>query len=131
MVVLVGVLQWSASAQKKAATGNGPSVTDNDQGGQIAQTIHARHSYANGRHTVLGAVMLPTPCHGMKTETMVRESFPEQVVLNFTVTAPPEGQMCVQMIDERQFGVEVAVSEQATFEARVNGDIVPLVMEAQ
>lgn len=84
-----------------------------------AMTIPATKSYQNGTYTVSGVLSLPTPCHELKTETRILESYPEQVVIEFTVV--DSGGICVQVIDERPWTVQVKVSSEATFRAIVNG----------
>ncbi len=84
-----------------------------------AITIPATKSYQNGVYTLSGVLSLPTPCHELKTDTRIAESYPEQVTIEFTVV--DSGAICVQVIDERPWSVQARVSSEATFRAVVNG----------
>jgi len=43
---------------------------------------------------------LPTPCHEVKTEEIVLESYPEQVSVLLTLTPPEDDVECIQVLDE-------------------------------
>ena len=47
--------------------------------------IDAKHFFIDGVHTFAGELVLPTPCDLLEVDTVVRESFPEQIVLDFNV----------------------------------------------
>lgn len=97
-------------AGTKPAPGNEPVAT---------LSIPATKSYQNGVYTLSGTLSLPTPCHELKTDTRIAESYPEQVTIEFTVV--DTGAICVQVIDERPWSVQARVSSEATFRAVVNG----------
>jgi hypothetical protein len=107
-----------------------PTVDDgspiNDPISGEAQTVSVARSFANGTHTVKGVISLPTPCYELTHDVMIMESYPEQVVIQFT--AKDQGGICVQVIDERPFEVTFQASEQATVRATLNGQ--PLVLNA-
>ncbi len=91
------------------------------------QTVVITRSYANGTHTLRGVIALPTPCHTFSQEVRVMESYPEQVVIDFT--SKDSGAICVQIIDERPFEVTFQASEAATIRATLNGN--PLILSVK
>lgn len=63
---------------------------------------------------------LPNPCYIIKTESVVAESYPEQVTVTSTVTEPPANLMCTQVIQEVNEVGEFQASELATVSFIVN-----------
>lgn len=86
--------------------------------------ITAKHFYEDGVHTLAGEIDMPTPCDLLEYDTMVQESYPEQVTIDFTVLNNAE--MCAQVITAQRFMVEVAASEDASFSATLRGEAVDL-----
>lgn len=78
-------------------------------------------TYDNGEYEYRGTVQTPTPCHSVETETIVRESFPEDVELRFTTIASDEN--CTQVIDTKDVSGEIRVSEIATVRVFMNDTI--------
>src|SRR3989344_4182577 len=68
------------------------------------ETITAKHQYKNGTHIVAGEVDLPTPCYVLSTDTLIAESFPEQVTIRFK--AETSGEFCAQVVTTERFKVE-------------------------
>ncbi|HQC39153.1 MAG TPA: hypothetical protein PK804_00645 [Candidatus Dojkabacteria bacterium] len=56
---------------------------------------------------------LPTPCHEVKTEEIVLESYPEQVSVLLTITAPSSDVACIQVIKEFEKEGTFQASEKA------------------
>ena len=69
------------------------------------------HSFDEGTHTVSGVIQLPTPCHTLTTDVAVAESFPEQVKI--TLAIPHDENICIQVIDDREFTVTFDASREA------------------
>lgn len=88
------------------------------------ESIDAKHFFIDGAHTLVGELDLPTPCDLLEHNVVVAESFPEQIQVNFTVLN--NAQTCAQVITTQRFMVEVTASEQATFNARLEGRSVRL-----
>jgi hypothetical protein len=78
-------------------------------------------TYENGFLKYSGAVQLPTPCHQLKDQSGVMESYPEQVRIQLVVEPPPSGTVCTQVITEKEFSGQVKVSEKATISVYLNG----------
>lgn len=92
-----------------------------DDSGGIANRdfVPIGHSYMNGTHTFSGKIMLPTPCHQLFSDVQIAESFPEQVVINFTITNKTE--KCAQVITPEPFNVSFQASESAVVRMTLNG----------
>lgn len=58
----------------------------------------------------------PTPCHEIRHEAIVLESFPEQVTVNLSLISPSPETACIQMIEE----ITVTGSFSASSEAKIN-----------
>lgn len=84
-----------------------------------AAVINTTHTYSDGTHAYEGVLTTPTPCHQLQTQAIVRESFPEQVVIEFTVK--PSNVMCIQVLAEQPFKVTFSASERARVTATFNG----------
>lgn len=84
------------------------------------RSITARHRFSGGMHTIVGEIGLPTPCHLLQHETVIRESFPEQVTIEFTATAK-DVELCAQVITPQRFKVVFDASEKALITATYNG----------
>lgn len=88
------------------------------------KTITAKHFFADGVHTFVGEIPMPTPCDLVEASSMVAESLPEQVSLNFTVINNSE--TCAQQITVQRFKVSATASEKAVFKATLMGRSVEL-----
>ncbi|MFQ5492755.1 MAG: hypothetical protein ACE5DX_01170 [Candidatus Dojkabacteria bacterium] len=75
--------------------------------------------YEDAEFTYFGTMQTPTPCSEVQVETLIAESFPEQVSINFTTKESDE--ICIQVIGERTFSGTVTVDREASFSVRVNG----------
>jgi hypothetical protein len=85
-----------------------------------SEYIRIEHVYARGTHTLIGEIPLPTPCHVLDSSTMIAESFPEQVTVNFVATTASE--MCAQVITPEPFQVSFEASANALIRLTLNGD---------
>lgn len=83
------------------------------------ERVNAKHFLDGNEHTLVGEFVLPTPCDLLSHETQVRESYPEQVEVLFTVEN--ESSDCMSAESPQRFSVVVNVSPQASFSAKLNG----------
>ncbi|OGE84904.1 MAG: hypothetical protein A3J48_02210 [Candidatus Doudnabacteria bacterium RIFCSPHIGHO2_02_FULL_46_11] len=95
------------------------------------QTIKAKHAFAAGEHTLSGKLNLPTPCHELEYETIITQSYPEQITINFKISPPAVDVICIQVVDEREFTIEFAASAGALILAKLNGHPVELLIDNQ
>src|SRR3989338_3823822 len=68
-----------------------------------------------------GSVEVPTPCHDIRQETKIMESYPEQVRIDLSMVDPVPGIICVQKIAQKDFYGELKVSESATVSVYLDG----------
>lgn len=86
--------------------------------------IDAKHYFMDGLHTFVGEIEMPTPCDLVEVNSLVRESLPEQIQLDFTVINNAE--VCAQVITAQRFLVEAKASEGATVSATFMGRVIEL-----
>ena len=81
--------------------------------------IDAKHFFADGEHTLVGSLVMPTPCEVVTADATVAESFPEQVTIAINVVRTED--MCAQVLTEQRFQVSFSASEQASITAQFMG----------
>jgi hypothetical protein len=86
--------------------------------------IEAKHFFTDGVHTIVGEVMMPTPCDLLTYEATVAESFPEQITYNFGVINNSE--LCAQVVTPQRFLITASASAEATHRATFNGQSIEL-----
>lgn len=78
--------------------------------------VDAKHYLIDGTHTLVGELTMPTPCDLLQGEAVVMESYPEQVLVDFTVINNAE--TCTQVLTAQRFKVEFTASNEAMISAR-------------
>ncbi|MDP2720707.1 MAG: hypothetical protein Q8O75_02080 [bacterium] len=117
-----GVWYQKAVSPPKSVIKIQESSKDDDSSSSASlKKVNLKTSYKNGVLTYSGFVQLPSPCHKLKEETLVIESFPEQVQVRLTIQDPDPTMMCAQVVTEKEFSGEVKVSEKATISVFING----------
>lgn len=116
LVLILGYMFFVAPASAPVVDDTTPRQTEDELAPPYVQQDSLTHTFEDGVHTIAGVVVLPTPCHRIVTDTVVAESFPEQVTI--TIAVPQDEGVCTQVIDERSFSVDVEVSRNATFTIR-------------
>ena len=86
--------------------------------------VDGTHYYIDGEHTVVGEILMPTPCDLLEADIAVAESFPEQISINFSVINNAES--CIQQITPARYKVSAPASAEATFSAQFMGRQVEL-----
>lgn len=89
--------------------------------------LRITHSFQNGNHTYRGSVPAPTPCHSLKRNVTVAESFPEQIHIDFETQSGSE--LCAQVVSKLSFDITASASERATVSISLNGYSVILHIE--
>ncbi len=69
-------------------------------------------SYENGKLKYEITVEKPTPCHSLKIDEFVMESYPVQIRLEATMEEPEEGQMCAQVITPETITGEIDIGHE-------------------
>ncbi len=88
------------------------------------EQITARHFYLDGVHTLVGEIDMPTPCDLLEWDVLVMESYPEQVIVDFSVINHSD--MCTQVITPQQFSVSFNASDMASIRVRLEGEEIDL-----
>lgn len=86
--------------------------------------IDAKHFFVEGTHTIIGSMVMPTPCDLLNAEVVVMESYPEQVRIDINVVNNSE--FCAQVTSEQRFRVDFTASEEAVISAYLMGELVEL-----
>ena len=86
--------------------------------------IDAKHYFIDGVHTFAGQIDLPTPCDLLEAETVVRESYPEQITIALNVINNSE--TCTQVVTTQRFMATATASAEAKVSATFMGREVEL-----
>ena len=78
-------------------------------------------SYEDNLLKYQGTVEVPSPCHDIRQETKIMESFPEQVRIDLSIENPTPDNVCAQRITQKDFSGEVKVSESASVSVFLDG----------
>ena len=121
VALLFGVSYYISQSSDELKTGESQiGDIDGDVNVDVPRvTITAKHQYRNGTHIIAGEIEVPTPCHLLETNVIIKESFPEQVTVQFEVGTQAE--ICAQVITSARFKVEFKVSENARISGTLNG----------
>lgn len=99
-----------------------PQAPEVEDASQIR--VNAVHFFKDGTHTIVGDLMVPTPCDLIQADALVAESMPEQVTIQLTTINNDD--TCAQVMTLQRFRVEFSASEQATIRATLDGTQVVL-----
>jgi hypothetical protein len=81
--------------------------------------IDAKHFFIDGTHTLVGEILMPTPCDLLNWDTQIAESMPEQVAVHFDVINTAES--CAQVVTPQRFKVTFTANEKASIRATLEG----------
>ncbi len=84
------------------------------------EIVTVKHAYKDGKHIVVGSLMVPTPCDQLSWDVRVAESMPEQISIAFTTTKKEGTEVCPQVLTAKQFKVEATASSSATWSATLD-----------
>lgn len=115
-VILIAVLAYIffvAPASAPVVDDTAPVQNEDELAPPYVQQDSLTHTFEDGVHTIAGVMVLPTPCHQIVADTMIAESFPEQV--SIVISVPEDEGVCIQVLEDRSFSVDVEVSRDATF----------------
>lgn len=115
LLVVLGLVLALSGRRVEAPAVEAPASTSTSETPEpSASGILVTDSFANGTHTYTFDLYLPTPCHSLsKPDVLIRESYPEQIVIAYTVVPPADGVMCVQVISRVTVSVDAVASAQA------------------
>jgi len=128
VAVIIGMLVFSYLANQSINNDavvppveENPTIVANPYG---IERIEATHFYIDGTHTIVGSIIMPTPCELLEADALIAESMPEQIIFAFDVINTAE--MCAQVMTEQRFLVEAQASENASMQATFMGSPVEL-----
>ena len=87
----------------------------------VKSKVTFEKNYENNLLKYAGTVEAPTPCHEIRQETKIMESFPEQVRIDLSIENPTPDNVCAQRITQKDFSGEVKVSESASVSVFLDG----------
>lgn len=126
VIILSGgawLLMNSNEAEDITGTPDKTDVVDDDTD---TRRIEAKRFFDDGTHTLVGEVVMPTPCDLLEVDAVVAESFPEQVTVRFSVVNNSEGGVCAQVLTPQRFSVSFDASADARIRATYEGEDVEL-----
>ncbi len=77
--------------------------------------------FLDNHYVYYGNAQLPNPCYDLTVNSVIAESYPEQVTLNL-VTRNNPGKVCAQVVSSKIFSGSIEVSENAVFTVNYNGN---------
>ena len=119
IALVMGMFTYTFLKRQEINQTNAPVVapstatTTNSYG--YVTSITTKHFYLDGVHTFVGSIDMPTPCDLLDSAVTIRESFPEQVVLEFRVINNTND--CAPIITPQRFKVAVVASVGAILSA--------------
>ncbi len=123
VLIVAGMFIFASLKQSEITSKNLPvtpieTVVEENTYPGIAR-IDAKHYFIDGVHTLVGEVNMPTPCDLLEANATVMESYPEQVLIDFTVINNAEA--CAQVVTAQRFKVEFSASNEAAIKAKFVG----------
>lgn len=125
-LIVLGMFTFAFLSQTERNTAIVPPVpedTEVDAYSGITR-IDAKHFFNDGTHTFVGELVMPTPCDLVDVTALVRESYPEQIQLDFVVINNADS--CAQVMTTQRFMVTATAGEAATTRATFMGRSVEL-----
>ena len=121
-IVLVGVFLWNDFLPQPNNSDTNDNQTDiNDTNNDITNKEITVTRFKEGSiYTYRGVLSLPTPCHSIKTETLVAESYPEQVTIKLDTMS--DGEPCAEVISDKKFFAQFTASPEHTLSIILNGE---------
>lgn len=124
VLIVAGMFTFAFLKRQEVATAPGTTptatstATSSDKYASITR-INAKHFYIDGVHTLVGEIPMPTPCDLLESTSTVKESNPEQVVVDFSVVNHAD--YCAAVVTQQRFKVSAKAGPDATFTARFMG----------
>lgn len=123
IIIVAGMFMYANLKKAELADESTPQPLPTEQETPVPYPditrIDAKHYFIDGVHTLVGEVNFPTPCDLLEADAVVMESFPEQVVVDFSVINNAES--CAQVVTAQRFMVDFQASSEASISARFMG----------
>ena len=82
----------------------------------VVEIISVNHQFEDGKHTIVGNLTLPTPCHSYNAVP----NFQEDGTVVVEITTESSDEMCAQVITDATFRVEFEGDEDLVFMGTLN-----------
>ncbi len=87
---------------------------------RYAEIVNVKHQYKGGKHTYIGELNLPTPCHLIQSDVVRDETNIRKIEINFR-SALEDNALCAQVITPRPFKVTFEAPEKITLTVMFDG----------
>jgi hypothetical protein len=120
-VLVVAGMFIFANLKKSEIVTPEPSIMVEEETSPYANItrVDAKHYFIDGTHTFVGEVAMPTPCDLLEVQSIIMESYPEKISLDFTVVNTSD--TCAQVITNHRFMASATASEEASISATFMG----------
>ena len=81
--------------------------------------VNAVHFFKDGMHTIVGDIMMPTPCDLLEATSTVSGAAPEQV--SVAIRTVNNTKVCAQVLTLERFRVDFTAAKDAHIEATLDG----------
>jgi len=81
--------------------------------------INAVHFFKDGKHTIVGDIMMPTPCDLLEATSTTSGGAPEQIAI--AIHTVNHTQACAQVLTLERFRVDFTAAKDAHIEATLDG----------
>jgi len=128
-VLVLGFLYMQKSELDETASGDVPPWSEagavgSSTSSEAERIITAKHAYKAGKHTVVGEIEMPTPCHILDSHA-TPSSDGKKIFLELA-SSVKTGDMCAQVITPARFKVTAVGAVDAVWSATYNGQAVKL-----
>lgn len=83
------------------------------------KAITVRHQYKNAKHTFIGEIDLPTPCHKLASTYSTAKTKPPTYTIELKTST--SGDFCAQVVSTKAFKITFPGDKVAQFEATLDG----------
>jgi len=124
-LLLFGLFFWLKYQQtitgwKKGSVNNTPKAGNSNISITTDQLI-LQTNYENDVLKYYGRVKLPSPCHKLQDQSLVMETYPENVQIRLVIEQSKADLICSQVITEKDFSGRIKVSPDALVSVYLNG----------
>ncbi|HMO78608.1 MAG TPA: hypothetical protein PJ997_00250 [Candidatus Paceibacterota bacterium] len=88
-----------------------------------SETLNIKQQYKNGKYTVAGSFEVPNPCYLHNVEVIKKDNLTEIAI---TYSQPDSDNVCIQVIDSRNFKISFDGDLDENIIATINNQIVRL-----
>ncbi len=122
--IVAGMFTYTYLAKQEQKQNVPDSIATPQVEKPLFSRVEGKHFYRDGVHTIIGEIMMPTPCDLLTYEAVVAESYPEQVTVAFDSINTSES--CASVVTAQRFMVSATASVAANFKATYKGQPIEL-----